>query len=173
MAFVLAPEVAEGGLAVGEELLPEIEDAIPKMEEEEPRLQKTVTGGSSDTSLRDLFLYRSMQQQQQQQPVVINNNNNNNFPNQPAAEPTTPTRQTVAEALTKPSQLTEEKKVLENQEKIISELKEQASENPQNKTVVSTLQDYVKLYQRNLSIFQSQLDQTNSIFEQSKNYRFY
>jgi hypothetical protein len=84
-----------------------------------------------------------------------------------AAQATQAINNTVDE---KNNQTIQTEQIQLNQEKEnITELQEQ----PQTVPIISKLQGLVGMYQKNLSIFQSQLDQSQSIFQQSKNYKFY
>ena len=148
MAF-LAPEAIEGGLALGEEALPEVEEvgeeAEVKAEDEYQAHETQMAERNKDPwhqSMQDLFLYKTMagNNDQQSQPVVVNNNinnNNNGFvrftpspgpeqeqqPESPAVEVSKPEDQ--ATDLTKQQNekdLDAEKKHLDDQQKEIQQL---------------------------------------------------
>ena len=192
MASLIAMEGAE----LGAEALPEVEAGADAMESRAvPKMEQTEMGRSNtNQSLQDLFMYRSMQQpQQQQQPVVINNNQQNYQPYQfgqqrvdpmpyqyPQNEQPEQIEQPITNQVIQPTQainntvdeknnqtLQTEQIQLNQEKENITELQEQ----PQTVPIISKLQGLVGMYQKNLSIFQSQLNQSQSMFQQSKNYK--
>ena len=186
MAF-LAPEAIEGGLVLGEEAAPEIEeggeDVARDVEEHEE-------GGMGGSSMQNMMMMQAMQQKQQ--PVVINNSNNNQqnyaYPQyagwlqqqqpqeeQPITEQTEQPTTTPDVDSKNEKILSEEQKQLNQEEKGLAELQNKVTEATpaEQPDFIARLQNYSRIYQQNLATFNKQLDSVHSLFQQSKNYRFY
>ncbi len=67
----------------------------------------------------------------------------------------------------------ETQKQLEKQEVEIEKVEEEVKKKPDNKGLKSKLDGYIRLYQKNAETFQKQLEMADSLFQQSKNYKFY
>ena len=173
MAFVLAPEAVEGAMALGEgaeTLAPEIEaegaeaeQAVKAEYEEHAQGLKDQESDPWKSSMSNLFMYNMLANQSPPQaPVVVNNNVNNNLP--PAQQQVEDKKQQEnVETLQ-----TEEKQLKEEQQEI-----QQLQERPKSPDVMEKIKRYTQIYQKNLGIFQKQIDQFNSIYETSKSYQFY
>ena len=164
MAFLI-PE----GLAAGEGLLGSgeaLEDAkvaertVPKME---PAVEKS-------SSLKDLFLYKSMQQPTQQ-PVIINNQN---IQNQPIAQPAIPIIQpppienkTEADnnivSIENNNIVKIEEAQISKEAKQIQELQEQ----PKTKSTIEQIQEMIDIHNKNLTIFQNQMNRQDGYLRSS------
>lgn len=181
MAFVLAPEAVEGAVAVGEgaeEVGPEVETEAKELEAEYEDHEAGLKAQESDpwkTSMSQLFLYNSLANQNQ--PVVVNNNVNNNIPITGQATPPVATEQPPVQDEAKPDSVEQKnEKILEGEQQ---QLKDEQQEiinlesKPKTPTVLDQIKQYTEMYQRNLSIFQQQVDSFNNIYEQSKNYKFF
>ena len=167
MAFLI-PE----GLAAGEGLLGSgeaLEDArvaertVPKME---PAVEKS-------SSLKDLFLYKSMQQPTQQ-PVIINNQNIQNQPVQQTVQQAIPIIQPPPiENKTKTDNnivSVENNNIIKiEQAQISSEAKQiqELQEQPKSKSTMEQLQELMDIYEKNLTIFHNQLDRANGYLRTS------
>ena len=177
MAFVLLPEAgiaAEEGIESFEGAK-EAEAVIPKMEK--PAVEKS-------SSLKDLFLYKSMQQPTQQ-PVIINNQNiQNQQPVQQIAQPAIPiiqpapiealelsssTRETKTEednnivSIENNNIIKIEEKQISSEAKQIQELQEQ----PKTKSTIEQIQEMIDIYNKNLTIFQNQMNRQDGYLRTS------
>ena len=164
MAFIL-PEVGIAGV----ESIEGLEDAkiaertVPKME---PTVEKS-------SSLKDLFLYKSMQQPTQQTPVIINNQNiQNQQPVQQIVQPAMeqpPPIETKTEAdnnivsIKNNNIIKVEEKQINNEAKQIQELQEQ----PQSKSTIEQIQEMIDIYNKNLTIFQNQMNRQDGYLRTS------
>ena len=164
MAFVL-PEIGIAGV----EGIEGLEDAkvaertVPKME---PAVEKSST-------LKDLFLYKSMQPQAQA-PVIINNQNIQNQPVQQIAQPAIPIIQPPMETKTEEADNNivsiENNNIIKiEQAQISSEANQidQLSKQPKTKSTMEQLQELMDIYEKNLTIFHNQLDRANGYLRTS------
>ena len=164
MAFLIPEGLAAGeGLLGGGEALEDAkvaERTVPKME---PAVEKS-------SSLKDLFLYKSMQQPTQA-PVIINNQN---IQNQPIAQPAIPIIQpppienkTEADnnivSIENNNIIKIEHAQINNEAKQIDQLQEQ----PKTKSTQEKLQELMDIYEKNLTIFHNQLDRANGYLRTS------
>ena len=164
MAFLI-PEAGIAGVEGIEsfEGAKEAEAVIPKMEK--PAVEKS-------SSLKDLFLYKSMQQPTQQ-PVIINNQNiQNQQPVQQIAQvapiiqppPKTETEEDNNIVSIKNNNIIKvEEKQINNEAKQIQELQEQ----PQSKSTMEQIQEMIDIYNKNLTIFQNQMNRQDGYLRTS------
>ncbi len=161
MAFVL-PEIGIAGVEgiEGLEAAKVAESTVPKMEK--PAVEKS-------SSLKDLFLYKSMQQPTQQ-PVIINNQNIQN--QQPVAQPAIPIIQPPPKTETDNNNIVSiennniiklEEKQINNEAKQIQELQEQ----PKTKSTIEQIQEMIDIYNKNLTIFQNQMNRQDGYLRTS------
>ena len=166
MAFLIPEGLAAGeGLLGGGEALEDAkvaERTVPKME---PAVEKS-------SSLKDLFLYKSMQQPTQA-PVIINNSNIQNQPVQtvqqatPIIQPPPIENKTEAEnnivSIENNNIIKIEEAQINNEAKQIDQLQEQ----PKTKSTQEKLQELMDIYEKNLTIFHNQLDRANGYLRTS------
>ena len=168
MAFLIPEGLAAGeGLLGGGEALEDAkiaERTVPKME---PAVEKS-------SSLKDLFLYKSMQQPTQQ-PVIINNQNiQNQQPVQQIAQPAIPIIQpppieTKTEEDNNIVSIKNNNIIKVEEAQISSEAKQiqQLQTQPQTKSTIEQIQEMIDIYNKNLTIFHNQLDRANGYLRTS------
>ena len=143
------------------------ESAVPKMEE---ATKPAEAAESSSLSMKDLFLYNSLQQKPQ--PVVINNQNNIGQPVAPAIP--------VIEPPTAPPSPVESKNEKDNdivnkannniikieKEQLTSEKNEivKIQEEPRTKTSMEKLEELMNLYNKNLYMFKQQQERLERFY---------
>ena len=162
MAFLI-PEAGIAGVEGIEsfEGAKEAETVIPKMEKP----------AEKSSTLKDLFLYKSMQPTQAPQPVIINNQN---IQNQPIAQPAIPIIQpppienkTEADnnivSVENNNIIKIEQAQISSEAKQIQELQEQSK----TKSTMEQLQELMDIYEKNLTIFHNQLDRANGYLRTS------
>ena len=166
MAFLI-PE----GLAAGEGLLgggEALEDA-KIAERTVPKMEKPIEKSSS---LKDLFLYKSMQQPTQA-PVIINNSNIQNQPVQTVQQATPiiqpPPIENKTEADNNIVSIENNNIIKIEQAQISSEENQidQLSKQPPTKSTQEKLQELMDIYEKNLTIFHNQLDRANGYLRTS------
>ena len=166
MAFLIPEGLAAGeGLLGGGEALEDAkvaERTVPKME---PAVEKS-------SSLKDLFLYKSMQQPTQA-PVIINNSNIQNQPVQTVQQATPiiqpPPIENKTEADNNIVSIENNNIIKIEQAQISSEANQiqQLQEQPKTKSTQEKLQELMDIYETNLSIFHAQLDRANGYLRTS------
>ena len=153
MAVAIVPAVEEAAI-VAEEVLPILEKSIA---EYAPGIKQILAEKSS--TLRDLFLYKTSQRRELKE---VQEKENNSKP------------QSLSNVDKKNVEILEkEGEELEKEKENIDELKQQAKINPTNAGMVSTLQGYIDSYERNLNLFQGQIQRAESLFYQTKNLKFF
>ena len=167
MAFLIPEGLAAGeGIFEGGEAIEDTkvaERTVPKMEK--PAVEKS-------SSLKDLFLYKSMQQPTQQ-PVIINNQNIQNQPVQTVQQATPiiqpPPIENKTEADNNIVSIENNNIIKIEQAQISSEANQidQLSKQPPTKSTQEKLQELMDIYETNLSIFHNQLDRANGYFKTS------
>ena len=162
MAFVL-PEIGIAGVEgiEGLEEAKTVESTVPKMEK--PAVEKS-------SSLKDLFLYKSMQQPTQA-PVIINNQNIQPVQQiaqvAPIIQP--PPIETKTEednnivSIKNNNIIKVEEKQINNEAKQIQELQEQ----PKTKSTMEQIQEMIDIYNKNLTIFQNQMNRQDGYLRTS------
>ena len=160
MAFLI-PEAGIAGVEGIEsfEGAKEAEAVIPKMEKP----------AEKSSTLKDLFLYKSMQPTQAPQPVIINNQNIQQVA-QPVAQATPimePPPETKTETDNNIVSIQNNKIIIVEQAQISSEANQidQLSKQPPTKSTQEKLQELMDIYETNLSIFHNQLDRANGYFK--------
>ena len=163
MAFVL-PEIGIAGVEgiEGLEEAKTVESTVPKMEKP---IEKS-------SSLKDLFLYKSMQQPTQQ-PVIINNQNIQNQQPVQTVQQATPIIQPPPENKTEEDNnivsiennniIKIEEKQISSEAKQIQELQEQ----PKTKSTIEQIQEMIDIYNKNLTIFQNQMNRQDGYLRTS------
>ena len=164
-----AGEVAESG-AVAEEggaVAEEGGAAVPKMEKAAAKAEPAAESSSS-LSMKDLFLYNSLQQKPQ--PVVINNQNNIGqpaAPSIPVIEPPTPSP--VESKNEEDNDIVSKAnnniiKIEENQLSTEKDEIEKVKEEPRTKTSMEKLQELMDLYNKNLYMFKKQQERMERFY---------
>ena len=166
MAFVL-PEIGIAGVEgiEGLEEAKTVESTVPKMEKP---IEKS-------SSLKDLFLYKSMQQPTQQ-PVIINNQNiQNQQPVQQIVQPAIPIMEqpppieTKTEADNNIVSIKNNNIIKIEEAQISSEAKQiqKLQEQPKTKSTIEQIQEMIDIYNKNLTIFQNQMNRQDGYLRTS------
>ena len=165
-----AGEVAEAGGAAEEGAAAEegtaAESAVPKME----KAAKPAEAESSSLSMKDLFLYNSLQQKPQ--PVVINNQNNIGQPVAaiPVIEPPTAPPSPVESKNEKDNDIVSKanNNIIKIEENQLSTEKDEIvkiqEQEPRTKTSMEKLQELMDLYNKNLYMFKKQQERMERFY---------
>ncbi len=168
MAFLIPEGFAAGeGLLGGGEALEDAkvaESTVPKME---PAVEKS-------SSLKDLFLYKSMQQPTQA-PVIVNNQNIQQVaqPVQQIAQATPiiqpPPIETKTEEDNNIVSIKNNNIIKVEEAQISSEAKQiqQLQTQPQTKSTIEQIQEMIDIYNKNLTIFQNQMNRQDGYLRTS------
>ena len=166
-----AGEVAESG-AVAEEggaVAEEGGAAVPKMEKAAAKAEPAAESSSS-LSMKDLFLYNSLQQKPQ--PVVINNQNNIGQPAAaiPVIEPPTAPPSPVESKNEKDNDIVSKanNNIIKIEENQLSTEKDEIvkiqEQQPRTKTSMEKLQELMDLYNKNLYMFKKQQERMERFY---------
>lgn len=177
----VASAVASSGIVSA--AIPVIEKTIAQYA---PGIKNVASKVAQDTSLRDLFLYKSSQKSSE--PTSSTSTQNNGTTTITTTTTTTTSSAPETRKLEAPNAipktepsldrvsaenkaiLEKEQEHLKKEEEEIEKLEEQVKTKP---TLQQKLDRYISMYQRNLEIFQKQLDSAESLFQQSRSRKYY
>ena len=165
------------GIEAAELGAPEVEEAAEDggkyaedgAEDVEKDVKSHESGGGS--TMQQMMMMQAMQQKQQ--PVVINNSNNLQTGQQQQQSGQQTEQQQQVESDDEKTlegeqdQLSEERAAIEKLQQAANSV--DPAEQPD---ILIRLQNYSRMYQKNIEIFNKQINQVSSLFKQSKDYKF-